>query len=307
MEQRQLGRSGLMVSRLGLGTRTWGRDTDEHEAREMLTTFVDAGGTLVATDAGHGDGAAPALLGGLLARLVRRDELVVLAGGATAAPVGRRTVLAALDALLRELGVDHLDAWVVPPLLPGVPTDEVLGVLDQAVASGRVGYVVLGPSPGWQLAWAAAALASRPAGPLAGALAPYSLLDRSPEPEVLPAARTLGVGLLAASSLAGGVLTGKYRGVIPADSRAATRHLAATVTPHLDADGARVVEAVCTAADGLGVAPLEVALAWVRDRPGVSAALTAPRTAAQLRGVLTAEDLTLPVEIRDVLDEVSAG
>jgi aryl-alcohol dehydrogenase-like predicted oxidoreductase len=134
----------------------------------------------------------------------------------------------------------------------------------------------------------------------------YSLLQRGVEREVLPAAAALGLGVLAWSPLGRGVLTGKYRSGTPADSRAASPHLAGFVEAYLDQHSRRVVEAVATAAEGLGVQPLEVALAWVRDTPAVTAAIVGARTAAQLRGVLTGEDLSLPDEIRAALDEVSA-
>ena len=101
------------------------------------------------------------------------------------------------------------------------------------------------------------------------------------------------------------MLTGKYRQGVPADSRAASPHFEAFVTKYLDGRSRRIVDAVVTAADGLGATPLEVALAWVRDRPGVTAAVVGARTAAQLRGALAAEDLVLPAEIRTALDDVS--
>jgi aryl-alcohol dehydrogenase-like predicted oxidoreductase len=133
----------------------------------------------------------------------------------------------------------------------------------------------------------------------------YSLLQRGVEREVLPAAEALGLGMLAWSPLGRGVLTGKYRSGTPADSRAASPHFAPFVETYLDQRSRRVVEAVSTAAEGLGVQPLEVALAWVRDAPGVTAAVVGARTAAQLRGILAGEDLGLPEEIRVALDEVS--
>jgi aryl-alcohol dehydrogenase-like predicted oxidoreductase len=101
------------------------------------------------------------------------------------------------------------------------------------------------------------------------------------------------------------VLTGKYRTGIPANSRAATRHLAEFVAPYLGEHSMRIVESVSTAADGLGVSPLAVALSWVRDQPGVVAPIVGARTAQQLAAVLGSEDLTLPQEIRDALDDVS--
>lgn len=134
----------------------------------------------------------------------------------------------------------------------------------------------------------------------------YSLLQRGIEREVLPAALDLGIGLLPSSPLGRGVLTGKYRHGTPVDSRGASEHLAAFVAPYLDETASRVVEAVTTAADGLAVTPLQVALSWVRDRPGVTAPILGARTAQQLRAALSVETLSLPDEIRQALDDVSA-
>ena len=134
----------------------------------------------------------------------------------------------------------------------------------------------------------------------------YSLLERGIERELLPAAVALGIGVLPWSPLGRGVLTGKYRNGRPLDSRAASDHLAAFVRTYLEPRSSSIVEAVVTAAGGLGVSPLEVALAWIRDRPGVAAPILGARTAGQLQGALQSDELTLPTEIAMALDDVSA-
>lgn len=320
MEQRRLGRSGLRVSRLGLGTMTWGRDTDEHEAAEQLSSFLEAGGTLVDTAAGYGDGESERVIGGLLAAKVDREEVVL----ATKAGVSRRTgervvdtsrraLLDALDGSLRRLGTDHVDLWQVHSWSDQTPVEETLGALDHAVASGRARYAGVSNFSGWQTGHAAAMQgvlgmqASLPGrAPLVSTQMEYSLLQRGIEREVLPAARSLGLGVLPWSPLGAGVLTGKYRSGTPADSRAASPGLARSVERFLDERSRGIVDAVATAAEGLDATPLEVALAWVRDAPGVTAPIVGARTAAQLRASLDAERLTLPPEIRAALDEVSA-
>jgi aryl-alcohol dehydrogenase-like predicted oxidoreductase len=176
--------------------------------------------------------------------------------------------------------------------------------LEIAVRSGRVRYAGISNYSGWQTA-AAASLAASGGLPLVSTQVEYSLLQRGVEREVLPAAAAYGLGLLPWSPLGRGVLTGKYRHGTPADSRGGSAHFAGFVAPYLDDESRRIVDAVCTAAEGLGVAPLEVALAWVRDRPGVTAPIVGARTAAQLRGVLAVDELALPDEIRTALDEVS--
>jgi aryl-alcohol dehydrogenase-like predicted oxidoreductase len=314
MKQRHLGRTGLRVSRIGLGTLTWGRDTEERDAAELLKAFWEAGGTLVDTADIYGGGEAEYLLGRLIADLVPREDLVISTKAGSVPDPERRVdgsrghLLAALDASLARLGTDHVDLWQVHAYDEETPLEETLQALDIAVTSGRARYVGVSNFCGWQLAraatWQLAAPGARTA--LAGTQMEYSLLQRGVEREVLPAARELGVGLLPSSPLGRGVLTGKYRTGTPADSRGASEHLAPFVAPYLDDDAARIVDAVSTAADGLAVTPLQVSLAWIRDRPGVTAPIVGARTAPQLEAALSVETLTLPDEICRALDDVSA-
>ena len=133
----------------------------------------------------------------------------------------------------------------------------------------------------------------------------FSLLARRVEDDVLDCAVNLDRGFIAWSPLGRGVLTGKYRNGVPADSRAATPHFAPFIEPFLNDRSRRIVEAVSVAAQGLGYSPLEVALAWVRDFPGVTSAVVGARTGAQMRGILVSEEIELPDVVRSALDEVS--
>jgi aryl-alcohol dehydrogenase-like predicted oxidoreductase len=303
------------VSRLGLGTLTWGRDTDEHEARDQLVAFVDAGGTLLDTAAGYGDGAAEELIGSLLGDAVSRENVVLAtkagisrARGVRETNASRGYLISSLDASLKRLRVDHVDLWQVHTWVEDTPLEETLGALDYAVATGRASYVGVSNYSGWQSAQAATWQRAVPGrATLASTQVEYSLLNRRVEAEALPAAIALGLGVLPWSPLGRGVLTGKYRTGTPADSRAASPHFSNFVGSYLDDRSARIVEAVIRAADGLELTPLEVALAWVRDRPGVTAPIVGARTAAQLKGSLTVEDVTLPPEIVAALDDVSAA
>ncbi|MEH6377849.1 aldo/keto reductase [Streptomyces sp. KLMMK] len=314
MELRHLGRTGLRVSRIGLGTLTWGRDTDENGAAEQLKTFWEAGGTLVDTADVYADGAAEYLLGQLMEDLVPRRDLVIATKSGSVPDPDRRFdgsrgyLLSALDASLERLGTDHVDLWQIHAFDPHTPVEETLQAVDIAVASGRARYAGVSNFCGWQLAkaatWQLAAPGVRTR--LAGTQMEYSLLQRGIEREVLPAALDLGIGVLPSSPLGRGVLTGKYRHATPADSRGASEHLAPFVAPYLDETAGRVVDAVATAADGLATTALKVALAWVRDRPGVVAPIVGARTAQQLRTALSVESLTLPDEICRALDDVSA-
>jgi aryl-alcohol dehydrogenase-like predicted oxidoreductase len=313
MEQRFVGRSGLSVSRMGLGTMTWGRDTDADDAAAQLRTFMDAGGTLVDTADVYTGGDAERLLGGMMRDSVPRAELVI-STKAVVTPLGRRPrdasrrhLIAAVDDSLNRLGLDYVDLWQLHTYDSEVPLEETMAALDAIVSSGRAVYAGVCDYTGWQLAAAAATQRAIPGRiPVTAVQAEYSLLAREPERELLPAAHHTGVGVLAWSPLGRGVLTGKYRTGIPADSRAATPHFAEFVRPYLDERSRRVVESVMTAAEGLGVSPLAVALSWVRDQPGVASAIVGARTLAQLKGTLLAEDIVLPIEIREALDDVSS-
>jgi len=312
VESRALGRSGLQVSRTGLGTMTWGRDTDEYEARDQFDVFLEAGGTLFDTADVYGSGAAEELLGRLVAEHQVRDDVVIVtkAGGRRSADrrfdASRRHLLRALDSSLERLQTDFVDLWLVHGWDDITPVEETLDALALAHSTGRARYVGVSNYRPWQLA-RAATLAERQRLPLVANEIEYSLLARRDEADAVAAAEALGSGLIAWSPVGRGVLTGKYRHGTPADSRGASPHLGGFVGEYLTAPHRRVVDAVCTAAEGLGVAPVEVAVSWVRDRPAVSSVLLGSRTAAQLRGALRAEALTLPPEIREALDEVSAG
>lgn len=316
MEQRPLGRSGLAVSRIGLGTMTWGRDTDADDAARQLRSFCDAGGTLVDTADSYAEGDSERILGRLIAPRgagVLRASLVLATKAGT--PLGgpadfgcsRRHLLAALDASLARLGTDYLDLWQLAGWDPSTPLEETLAALDTAVGSGRVRYAGVCTYTGWQSAKAAAWQRAWPGRtPLVCAGSEYSLLARGVEGEVVPAALDAGLGVLAWSPLGRGVLTGKYRRATPADSRAASSSYRDFLAPYLDERCAQIVEAVCTAADGLDATPLAVALAWARDAKGVAAPVVGARTWVQLRAALEAERLRLPEEIRKALDDVSA-
>lgn len=312
MELRRLGRTGLHVSALGLGTMTWGRDTDAQDAGQQLRDFTEAGGTFVDTAGSYGDGASEEILGSLLESLVDRDEVVVATkGGLRRTPGGmvvdssRGALLSCLDASLRRLGTDHVDLFLVQAPDPHTPLEETVSALRHMVVSGRARYVGLANHAGWHTGYAAAALRSGADVELAALEVEHSLLNRECEQDLVPATQALGVGLLTWSALGRGVLTGKYRRSLPSDSRGASSQLSGFVEPYLDARGSAVVDAVCTAASGLGRAPLEVALAWVLGRSYVSSAIVGARTPVQLRESLRSLDLVLPGAVGAALDEVS--
>lgn len=311
MQTRRLGASGLTVSRLALGTMAWGTRTEPEDARDLLTTFRASGGTLVDTAHGYAGGEAETLLGQFLEG-PDRDEVVIVTKSGISRSTGdrvvdcsRRAMMHQLDTSLRRLRTDHVDVWLAHTWDDATPIEETVSALVWAVQSGRARYVGVSNHDGWQVA-RTLSLLERERVPLVADSVEYSLLARGPEREVAPAGQALGFGLLPWSPLGRGVLAGRYQRGIPADSRLASDEFARFTGRHVGDHTRGVVEAVRTAADGLGVAPAVLALAWVRDRPGVTAPIVGPRTTGQLATLLQSEDLELPDQIVDALDEVSA-
>ncbi len=314
MERRVVGRSGLSVSRLGLGTLTWGRDTQLDEARPLLRAFVEAGGNLIDTAAAYAGGDAERMIGRLTHSDVARDELVIatkagfgIRDGQRVVDTSRQALLADLRASLRRLHTDHIDIWQLHAW-GSAPLEESLAAIDSAVTSGMVRYAGISNFVGWQTARAATWQAAFPGRtPITSAQVEYSLLARRAEVEVIPAIRAFGLGFFPWSPLGRGVLTGKYRTGMPRGSRGGAAHFAWFVEPYLEQRSRGVVEAVVAAANGLDLTPAQVALLWVRDAPDVTAPLLGARTTAQLEPYLAVEEWSLPAEIVSALDDVSGG
>ena len=313
MEIRRAGKSGLELSRLGLGTMTWGRDTDTHEAADQCRAYIEAGGNFLDTAPTYGDGDSERVIGGLIGTLFQRSDVAIATKAGITFPGGNRTInnsrqalISELDKSLTRLETDYVDIWQIHSWDPFTPLEDTLSALDYAYSSGKARYVGLSNFSGWQSARAITIQESNSAkAPIISHQVEYSLLNRAAELEVLPCADETGIGILAWAPLGRGVLTGKYRNGIPSDSRAAAPHFVKHVEPYLRDESNRIVEAVTVAAQGLGFSPLEVALAWVRDTPGITSAIVGARTGAQMRGILKSEEVTLPQIVRDALNDVS--
>ena len=286
MEMRPLGRSGLQVSRLALGTMTWGRDTDEHEARDQLLAFVEAGGTLVDTADVYADGRSEQIVGSLVDELGR--DSVVLATKAVSRPgtdrrrdASRGHLLGALDASLRRLGVDHVDLWQLHAWDPLTPVEETLGALDTAVSSGKARYVGISNYSGWQTATVTAHQAARHAvaRPVSTQME-YSLLQRGIEREVVGAAEAGGLGILPWSPLAAGFLSGKYRkGQAPPDgTRFSGAAWKARYAGFDNERSWRILAAVDAVAKETSSTPASVSLAWLLRKPAVTSVIIGART-----------------------------
>jgi len=299
------------VSRLALGTMAWGVSTPIEEARDQLKTYLAAGGDFVDTAYSYGNGASEEALGAMLDDLVPREDLVICTkagisrrAGTRVVDTSRRTLMHQLETSLKRIGTPYVDLWLVHTWSDDTPLEETLSALEWAVTSGRARYVGVSNYSGWQAAHAAT-LMSQSRIPLVANEIEYSLLNRLPEDELAAASQALGFGLLPWSPLGRGVLTGKYRHGIPADSRAASRDFSGLAGLNLTEESGQIVDAVAIAAHGMNVSPAEIALTWVRDRPGVVAPIVGARTTAQLRTALSSEDLELPTELVEALNDVS--
>jgi len=310
---RIVGASALEVSRLGLGTLTWGRDVQPQVARKLVREFVNAGGNLVDTAPTYGDGLAEHMLGSIMRHDVARDDLVLatkagfhVEGNQQVLDTSARELLRDLEGSLERLGVDYVDLWQLHAW-GEAPLDETLSAIDKAVSSGRARFAGVSNYVGWQLGTAAALQEAKGTVPLVSAQNEYSLLARRAEIEVLPAVRYHNLGFFPWSPLGRGVLAAGYRNGVPNDSRGASWHLAWFIEPYLQPKADAVVQGVAKAASGLGLSPAQVALMWVRDAPGVTAPLLGARTVEQLRPLLQVDDETLPPQIVSALDDITGG
>ncbi len=319
MELRSLGSSGCAVSAFALGTMTFGAETDEDGSHAQLDQFVEAGGNLVDTADVYSRGVSEEIIGRWLASRPAdvRDSVVLATKGrfpmgsdANDLGLSRRHLQRALDDSLRRLGVDCVDLYQVHAWDPLTGLDETLRTLDDMVRAGKVRYVGLSNFTGWQVQKAVATARARGLEIPVTLQPQYNLLVRELEWEVVPSCLDAGLGLLPWSPLGGGWLTGKYR----QDSRptGATR-LGEDPERGVEAYDRRstqqrtwdVVDAVQRVAERRGASMAQVALAWLRDRPGVSSVILGARTTEQLKDNLGAADVHLDTEDTERLDAAS--
>jgi aryl-alcohol dehydrogenase-like predicted oxidoreductase len=320
MDYRTLGGSGCAISCLCLGTMTFGAETDEAGAHQQLDRFIDAGGTMVDTADVYADGRSEEIIGRWFARRTADvTERVVLATKGrfpsaahdlpNGAGLSARHLTRALDASLGRLGLEAVDLYQVHAFDALTPLEETLRTLDGFIRAGKIRYWGLSNFTGWQLTKAVhLARALDMAGPVT-VQPQYSLLARETEWEIVPAAADAGMGLLPWSPLGGGWLSGKYR----RDQRpAGATRLGEDPNRGMEAYDRRgtdrtwrVIDAVQKVAEDRGVSMAEVALAWVTDRPAVSATILGARTLGQLETNLRAAGLHLSAAETAALDAAS--
>lgn len=306
---RVLNGSGTRISALMLGVAGWARGVTDEAAHEMVRTYLAAGGHTFETSDAH-DGAAEIRLREALAGCPREEHQIVARSGRHGARVfapgpdtSRGGLMAALDATLERLDTEHVDLWLVDGHDGVTPVAEIASSLEWAITSGRATDVGIADVPAWQAVDLSHELSTRGIRLVAHTIEHHLL--RADARDAVAAASSRGHAVMAGAGLARGVLTGKYRHGTPPDSRRA----AGVLTPSgASRETTRaVVESLATAADGLGVHPAELALAWSLHAPGIDAVMAGARTPHQLRVALRAADLTVPREIVVALDEVAGA
>ncbi len=310
MRYRLLGRSGLRVSELWLGTMTfgqeWGWGAPEDVSARMLDMYLDIGGNVIDTADVYTNGTAEELLGRLLG--ARRERLVLSTKySMTVRPedpngggMNRRHLVEAVEASLRRLRTDRIDLLWVHFRDELTPVEETMRALDDQVRLGKVLYVGVSDWPAWEISRANAIAELRDWSPFVALQTQYSLLERTPERDLIPMANSLGLSVAAWSPLARGMLSGKYL------DPAARGRITVTGSAQMDARTEAVVRKTVAVAEDLGVTPSQVAIAWLLQLPARVMPIVGATTEQQHADNLAALDVRLTPEHVEQLNTVSA-
>jgi len=311
MEYRQLGRTGVKVTSLCLGTMNFGGPTDEKDSIAMINRALDGGINFFDTANVYNAGESERIVGKALKENGRRNEIVLatkvygkMGDGPNEQGVSRYHIIKACEDSLRRLQVDHIDLYQLhrPPL--GVPQDETLRTFDDLVCSGKVRYIGCSTHPAWMVMEALAVSEKYHLNRYISEQSPYNLLDRRIENELIPLAQKYDLAILPWSPLAGGILAGRYPldGEAPADSRAGRGNeiFQARVTRK----GREVAAKVGEMAQERNMTITQLALLWVKDQPGVTSPIIGPRTMAHLEDALPLLEMSLNEADRPLFDEL---
>jgi aryl-alcohol dehydrogenase-like predicted oxidoreductase len=312
MRYKLLGRTGLRVAELALGTMTfgpdWGWGAEEDEARRMFDAYAEAGGNFVDTANRYTNGTAERLVGQFVA--ADRGHFVVATkytlsrdgDDPNASGNHRKSMVESLEASLRRLGTDYVDVYWVHIWDPLTPIEELMRALDDQVRAGKVLYVGISDAPAWVVARANTLAEVRAWTPFCALQAKYSLVERSVERELLPMTKNLDLAFTAWGALGTGVLTGKYN----EDPSGGGGRIATAGWGAVSERDLAIAQAVVDVAKEAGATPSQVALAWVRGRSATMIPIVGARRLSQLEDNLGCLDVELSDEQRDRLDQASA-
>jgi aryl-alcohol dehydrogenase-like predicted oxidoreductase len=314
MRYRLLGRSGVRVSEVALGTMTFGEPmswgVDERTSRQLLEVYAEAGGTFLDTANRYADGNAERIVGDFLR--ADRDRFVVgtkytlqtRAGDLNSAGNHRKNLVRSIEQSLRSLGLEYVDLLWVHARETWTPVAEVMRGLDDLVRAGKVLYVGVSDWPAWEIAEASTIADLRGWTPFVGLQSRYNLLDRTPERDLVPMAGAFDLAVVAWGPLAEGRLTGKYLDDRP--GRLRDEELVGTVFQHSRGGSDDTVRLVVEIAAEIGCTPAQVAIAWLASRSGNVIPLLGATSVAQLEENLAAVDVRLAEDHARALDEASA-
>ena len=319
-QYRLLGRSGLRVSPLSLGTMTfgsdWGWGADADEARRIFDTYVDRGGNFIDTSVNYTNGTSEQMVGAFAK--AKRERLVIATKFTMARDPGdpnsggnhRLNIIRSVEQSLRQLDTDRIDLFHLHAWEFTTRPDEVMRALDDLVRAGKVVYLGICNTPAWRVAEMQTLAELRGWAPLVALQIEYSLVERIVEHELLPMAEALGLGVLPWSPLGGGVLTGKYTRADLSDDNAAdvspTRKGVIASSGHLNKRSLAVADVVAEVAREIGATPSQVALAWTLAHPAVASPIIGARTLVQAEDNLGALAVKLSPEQRERLEAASA-
>jgi 1-deoxyxylulose-5-phosphate synthase len=315
MKYRYLGKTGLLVSRLSLGTLTLGADgwgCNAATSVKIIRRFLEAGGNFIDSADIYSKGISEEIVGKAL-KGCRRDDVVLgskclfrMGDGPNDKGLGRKHILAACENSLRRLQTDYIDIYTVHGPDPFAPLEETMRTLDDLVRQGKVRYIGCSNFWGWQVLKANGISDRMNLERFVCGQYPYNLLDRTFERELLPALEDQGMGFNCWSPLAGGLLTGKYRG--SASPKKGTR-----IQKRINIDGSRfwsdrtlaVTEEILKIADNCGLNPMRLALSWLLHDRRISAVIFGVTSLPQLEEILASGDFDLEEEIWRRVKEVS--
>jgi aryl-alcohol dehydrogenase-like predicted oxidoreductase len=317
-----LGRSGLRVSPLSLGTMTfgteWGWGSEEKQAREIFDRYVEQGGNFVDTANGYTQGKSEQMVGKFIADRKLRERMVLATkftfntepGNPNAGGNGRKNIYQALEASLRRLQTDSIDLYWLHAWDTVTPVEEVVATMTDLVRAGKIRYYGFSDTPAWYVARAHTIAEKEGKERLIAMQLEYSLVERNIEREHIPAAQQLGIGICPWSPLAGGFLSGKYkREGNSGTGEGRLETMKANPNPAFEKFSERnwkVNDVLVEVAKQVSKTPAQVALNWVVTQPGVTSTIIGATKIAQLNDNLQAAEFTIPAELRKRLDEVSA-
>lgn len=311
MEYRTLGRTGVKVSPICLGSYNFLNPTPEAEAVGVINHALDAGINLIDTSNSYTQGESERLIGKALRANGRRQQVIIstkahypTGPGPNDGGNSRLHIMKACEESLRRLGTDYIDLYQTHRPAFDVPLDETLGALTDLTRQGKVRYIGSSTAPAWHVMEAIMVSRLRELVCFASEQPPYNLLDRRIENELIPMCRRHGLGVISWSPLAMGLLAGRYASAIdpPGDSRAA-RHggiYAERITTSSIESGNKFVKL----AQEHGFAPEQLAVLWVKDQPGITAPIIGPRTVSQLEAMLPVLEMSLSDELREACDMI---